>query len=156
MTTDRALVIGLVAGEISGENLAVDLVDTIAEQTGHAPELVGVGGDRLRERGLDSVFDASEIALIGLTSVIASLPRLILRIDQTAKALIAARPDVIILIDSPDFSHRVARRVKKALPDVPLIKYVAPTVWAWRPERAQKWRPTSIMCWPFSLSSRMS
>ena len=138
MTTDRALVIGLVAGEISGENLAVDLVDTIAEQTGHAPKLVGVGGDRLRERGLDSVFDASEIALIGLTSVIASLPRLIMRIDQTAKAMIAARPDVIILIDSPDFSHRVAKRVKKALPDVPVIKYVAPTVWAWRPERAAK------------------
>jgi len=128
----------LVAGEISGENLAVDLIDTITEQTGHAPRLIGVGGDRLRERGLDSVFDASEIALIGLTSVVASLPRLIMRIGQTAKAMIAARPDVIILIDSPDFSHRVAKRVKKALPDVPVVKYVAPTVWAWRPERAAK------------------
>jgi len=138
MTTDRALVIGLVAGEVSGENLAVDLVDTIAAQTGHAPKLVGVGADRLRERGLDSVFDASEIALIGLTSVVASLPRLIMRIGQTAEALIAARPDVIVLIDSPDFSHRVAKRVKKALPDVPIVKYVAPTVWAWRPERARK------------------
>ncbi|MAZ15424.1 MAG: lipid-A-disaccharide synthase [Ahrensia sp.] len=138
MTTNRALVIGLVAGEISGENLAVDLIDTIAEQTGHTPKLVGVGGDRLRERGLKSVFDASEIALIGLTSVIASLPRLIMRINQTARAMIAARPDVIILIDSPDFSHRVAKRLKKALPDVPVIKYVAPTVWAWRPERAAK------------------
>ncbi|MAS07382.1 MAG: lipid-A-disaccharide synthase [Ahrensia sp.] len=138
MTSDRALVIGLVAGEVSGENLAVDLIDTITEQTGHAPRLVGVGGDRLRERGLNSVFDASEIALIGLTSVIASLPRLIMRIGQTAKAMVAARPDVIILIDSPDFSHRVAKRVKKALPDVPIVKYVAPTVWAWRPERARK------------------
>ena len=138
MSTDRPLVIGLVAGEISGENLAVDLIDTITEQTGHAPRLIGVGGDRLRERGLDSVFDASEIALIGLTSVVASLPRLIMRIGQTAKAMIAARPDVVILIDSPDFSHRVAKRVKKALPDVPVVKYVAPTVWAWRPERAAK------------------
>lgn len=138
MSAGRALVVGIVAGEASGENLALDLVDAIAEQTGLEPKLVGVGGDRLCERGLDSVFDASEIALMGLTAVIASLPRLLLRVRQTAKALIEARPDVIVLVDSPDFSHRVARHVKKALPDVPIFKYVAPSVWAWRPGRAKK------------------
>lgn len=138
MITGDRLVVGIVAGEASGENLAVDLVDTIEILHGQPPKLVGVGGDRLRERGLESVFDASEIALMGLTSVIASLPRLFVRIRQTAAALIAAKPDVIIFIDSPDFSHRVARRVKEGLPDVPIFKYVAPSVWAWRPERARK------------------
>lgn len=138
MTTDRPLVLGIVAGEASGENLAVDLVDTITARTGHAPKLVGVGGDRLRERGLSSVFDASEIAIMGLSAVIAGLPRLVMRINQTVRVLIEARPDAIVFIDSPDFSHRVARRVKRALPDVPIVKYVAPTVWAWRPGRARK------------------
>lgn len=138
MTAEKPLKLGIVAGEQSGENLAVDLVDAIARLHGAAPDLVGVGGDALSERGLVSIFDASEIALTGLTSVVASLPRLIRRIGQTADALIAAKPDAIVFIDSPDFSHRVARRVKRALPATPIFKYVAPSVWAWRPERAAK------------------
>ncbi|MFZ2103530.1 MAG: lipid-A-disaccharide synthase [Oricola sp.] len=137
MTQGRQLVIGIVAGEQSGENLAVDLIDSIAARTGSLPQLVGVGGDRLAERGLKSVFDPSEIALMGISAVLVSVPRLLLRLRQTAQALIAARPDVIILIDSPEFSYRVAQRVKKALPYTPVIKYVAPSVWAWRPGRAR-------------------
>ncbi|WP_425418490.1 lipid-A-disaccharide synthase [Oricola indica] len=138
MTVSDTLVLGIVAGEQSGENLAIDLLDSIKTRSGRNISLVGVGGDRLRERGLDSVFDASEIAITGVSGVLASLPRLFLRIRQTADALIAARPDAIVLIDSPDFSHRVARRVKRALPDTPIVKYVAPSVWAWRPDRARK------------------
>ena len=137
MSAAKPLVIGIVAGEQSGENLAVDLVESIAERTGAQPHLVGVGGGRLAEMGLHSVFDSSEIALTGVTSVLAALPRLSWRIRQTAAALVAARPDVIVFIDSPDFSLRVARRVKDALPDTPIVKYVAPTVWAWRPGRAR-------------------
>lgn len=138
MSRKQPLVIGIVAGEQSGENLAVDLIESISERTGAVPRLVGVGGDRLAEMGLQSVFDSSEIAITGVTSVLASLPRLFLRIRQTASALVAAKPDVIVFIDSPDFSLRVAKRVKKALPGTPIIKYVAPTVWAWRPDRARK------------------
>jgi len=137
MADSRPLVIGIVAGEQSGENLAVDLVDAISALTGSRPRLVGVGGDRLRALGLESVFDASEIAITGVSGVLATLPRLLVRIRQTASALIAAKPDAIVMIDSPDFSHRVAKRVKKALPATPIIKYVAPTVWAWRPGRAR-------------------
>ena len=138
MSSMKPLVIGLVAGEQSGENLAVDLVESITERTGATPRLVGVGGGRLAEMGLKSVFDPSEIAITGVTAVLAALPRLYFRIRQTTAALIAARPDVIVFVDSPDFSLRVAKRVKKALPDTPIIKYVSPTVWAWRPQRARK------------------
>lgn len=138
MSKSKPLVIGIVAGEQSGENLAVDLVESITRSTGATPKLVGVGGGRLAEMGLQSVFDSSEIAITGVTSVLSALPRLFLHIRQTTAALIAARPDVIVFIDSPDFSLRVARRVKKALPDTPIVKYVAPSVWAWRPGRARK------------------
>ncbi|GAB4354555.1 MAG: lipid-A-disaccharide synthase [Oricola sp.] len=138
MSENRPLVIGIVAGEQSGENLAVDLVDSIGARLGSKPKLVGVGGGRLAERGLESVFDSCEIAITGVTGVLAALPRLYVRIRQTAAALIAAKPDVIVFIDSPDFSLRVAKRVKRALPKTPILKYVAPTVWAWRPGRARK------------------
>lgn len=142
MTGRRPLTIGIVAGEQSGQNLAVDLLDEIERETGMRPRLVGVGGDTLADRGLESVFDPAEIAITGLSAVIASLPRLVLRIRQTAAAIIAARPDAVIFIDSPDFSHRVARRVKRALPETPIVKYVAPTVWAWRPGRAKAMKAT--------------
>ena len=59
------------------------------------------------------------------------------RIGQTAEAIIAARPDALVIVDSPDFTHRVARRVRKALPDLPIVDYVSPSVWAWRPGRAK-------------------
>lgn len=138
MNARRPLTIGIVAGEQSGENLAVDLVESITERTGSMPRLVGVGGGRLVDMGLRSVFDPAEIAITGVTAVVASLPRLILRIRQTVAALVSARPDVIVFIDSPDFSLRVARRVKRLLPETPIVKYVSPTVWAWRPGRAKK------------------
>lgn len=134
----RPLKLGIVAGEESGQRLALDLVEAIASRTGTPPELFGVGGEELQAHGLETVFDPNEIAITGLSAVLATLPRLVLRIGQTADALVEARPDAIILIDSPDFSHRVAKRVKARLPDVPIFKYVAPTVWAWRPERARK------------------
>jgi lipid-A-disaccharide synthase len=79
--------------------------------------LVGVGGEQLIAEGLASLFDYSELSIIGFTAaVIAQLPRLLRRISQTADAIIAARPDCLVIIDSPDFSHRVARKVHKALP----------------------------------------
>lgn len=135
MTSSRVK-IGIVAGEESGQLLAAELIQSLSEQLGEKPALIGVGGGRLESLGLNSVFDPNEIALTGVLSVIKSLPRLILRIGQTVDAIVAAKPDCLILIDSPDFSLRVAKRVKSKLPDLPIIKYVAPSVWAWRPGRA--------------------
>jgi len=132
--------IGIVAGETSGQLLAADLIAALNARLGTPVRLVGVGGPPLQTHGLASLFDPDEIALMGLTSVVRALPRLARRIGQTANALIAARPDCLIVVDSPDFSLRVAKRVKKRLPDLPVVKYVAPTVWAWRPGRAPAMR----------------
>lgn len=131
-----ALRLAVVAGEPSGDMLGADLVRALAAETGVQPDLVGVGGARLGAEGLKSLFDYSELSIIGISAVIAQLPRLIRRISQTADAIIAARPDCLVIIDSPDFSHRVARKVRKAFPDLTIINYVCPTVWAWKPERA--------------------
>lgn len=138
----KPIVLGIIAGERSGERLAADMVAALKAQTGRDITLVGVGGSELAALGLKSLFDADDIALVGISAVIKALPKLLMRIRQAAAGLIAAKPEAIVLVDSPDFSHRVAKRVKAALPDVPIIKYVAPTVWAWRPGRAAKMVPT--------------
>ncbi|QBK30677.1 lipid-A-disaccharide synthase [Roseitalea porphyridii] len=139
MTGDvaRAPLIGIVAGETSGQLLAAELIEALNARLGAPARLIGVGGPPLDALGLNSLFDADEIALMGLSAVLKSLPRLARRIGQTADALIAAKPDCLIIVDSPDFSLRVARRVKLRLPHLPVVKYVAPTVWAWRPGRAR-------------------
>ena len=92
----------------------------------------------MTREGLASLFPMTDIAVMGLWPVLARLPTLIARIRRTAEAAIAERPDMILLIDSPDFCHRVARRIRAALPDVPIVLYVSPTVWFWRPGRARR------------------
>ncbi|MHB2265083.1 lipid-A-disaccharide synthase [Aliihoeflea sp. PC F10.4] len=137
----QPLKIAIVAGEESGDLLGLDLIDAIAKHTGRPIELVGVGGRHLEARGLHSLFDASQIALMGVTAVLRDLPRLIGRLNQTARSIAAERPDCLITIDSPEFSLRVARKVRAILPDVPTVHYVCPSVWAWRPGRAAEMKP---------------
>ncbi|AQZ52481.1 Lipid-A-disaccharide synthase [Martelella mediterranea DSM 17316] len=132
-----ALKIGIVAGEVSGDLLGANLVAALKMAHGGSVELVGVGGDGLAGEGLNSLFDYSELSIMGFTQVIARLPQLLRRIRQTADALIAAKPDIIVIIDSPDFTHRVARRVRAAAPDIPIVDYVCPSVWAWKEYRAR-------------------
>ena len=110
-----------------------------AALNGHVA-FVGIGGEAMAAEGLESLFPISDIAVMGILPVLARLPRLIARIRQTAQAIIAAKPDALVIIDSPDFTHRVARRVRKALPDLPIVDYVSPSVWAWRPGRAKAMR----------------
>lgn len=134
--TGRALKIAVVAGEVSGDLLGGDLIASLKAATGGPIELVGVGGDALEAQGLRSLFDFSELSIMGITQVLARLPSLVRRIGQTASAIVAAQPDVLIIIDSPDFTHRVARKVRAALPDLPIVDYVCPSVWAWKEYRA--------------------
>ncbi|WP_372424267.1 lipid-A-disaccharide synthase [Salinarimonas chemoclinalis] len=129
----------LVAGEESGDALGAGLMRALRARVPGA-RFVGVGGARMAEEGLDSLFPMAEMSVMGILPVIARLPSLLRRIDQTAKAVVAAEPDVLVLIDSPDFTHRVARRARKRLPDLTVINYVSPTVWAWRPGRAKAMR----------------
>ncbi len=144
----KPLVVAIVAGEESGDLLGADLVQALRAQTGREVRLVGLGGHNLQALGLSSLFNAGDIALMGLTAVIRDLPRLIRRIGQTAKAIAAAKPDVLVTIDSPDFSLRVARKVRAMAPSVPIVHYVCPSVWAWRSGRAAAMKPhvDRILC----------
>ena len=101
-------------------------------------EFAGVGGRDMTSAGLKPLFDMAELSVMGVTEVLPRLPSLLRRIRQTAEEVVASRPDALISIDSPDFSLRVARRARRAVPDLPVIHYVAPSVWAWRPGRAAK------------------
>jgi lipid-A-disaccharide synthase len=135
----RPLDVFMIAGEQSGDMLGAELIRALA-RLNPGTTFQGVGGFAMSKAGLPSLFPMADIAVMGFLPVIAHLPTLLRRIDETAKAVIAARPDVLVIIDSPDFTHRVARRVRKALPHLPIIDYVSPTVWAWRPGRAPAMR----------------
>ncbi|AYD01392.1 lipid-A-disaccharide synthase [Neorhizobium sp. NCHU2750] len=135
------LKVAVIAGEVSGDLLGGDLIAALKLRYGGPVELVGVGGDALTAQGLHSLFDFSELSIMGLTQVLSRLPKLMKRIGQTAAAIAAARPDLLIIIDSPDFTHRVAKKVRAALPDLPIVNYVCPSVWAWKEYRAKAMVP---------------
>ncbi|BCH02153.1 lipid-A-disaccharide synthase [Mesorhizobium sp. 131-2-5] len=145
---DRPLKVAIVAGEESGDLLGADIVRSLRQITGREVRLVGLGGRHLGELGLVSPFDAGEIALMGFSAVLRDLPRLIRRIGQLAKTIAEEKPDCLVTIDSPDFSLRVARKVRAANPSIPIIHYVCPSVWAWRPGRAVAMKPyvDHILC----------
>jgi lipid-A-disaccharide synthase len=129
----------LVAGEASGDQLGAKLIRALRDRVPDA-EFLGVGGEAMTREGFSSLFPMSDISVMGVIPVIAHLPTILRRIDETARAVVAARPDALILIDAPDFTHRVARRARKLLPDLKVADYVSPTVWAWRPWRAKTMR----------------
>jgi len=132
----RPLKIGVLAGEVSGDLLGGDLIAALKARHAGPIELIGVGGEALEAEGLKSLFEFSELSIMGITQVLAKLPRLIGLISKTADAIVAARPDLLLIIDSPDFTHRVAKRVRRKLPDLPVVNYVCPSVWAWKEYRA--------------------
>ncbi|MBM3625302.1 MAG: lipid-A-disaccharide synthase, partial [Alphaproteobacteria bacterium] len=129
----------LVAGEASGDQLGAALMRALRDA---CPKIAfaGVGGEAMAREGLVSLFPLADIAVMGLVPVLARLPRLVRRIDETARAIVDLAPDCLVIIDAPDFTHRVARRVRAARPQLPIVDYVSPTVWAWRPGRARAMR----------------
>ena len=136
----KPLTIGVVAGEVSGDLLGADLIAALKRQYGGEVRLIGVGGEGLKAEGLTSLFDYSELSIMGFTQVIARLPQLLRRIRQTAELMIREKPDALLLVDSPDFTHRVAKKVRAARPEIPIVKYVSPSVWAWKEHRAPAMR----------------
>jgi lipid-A-disaccharide synthase len=132
------LKIAIIAGESSGDLLGAGMVAEIKRMMGGDVEFMGVGGPALAADGLVSLFDFSDTAIMGISAVLTRLPNLINRINQTVSAVVAARPDALVIIDSPGFTHRVARKVRKQIPELPVIQYVCPTVWAWKPYRAKR------------------
>jgi lipid-A-disaccharide synthase len=129
----------LIAGEASGDQLGAHLMRALRVSR---PEVTffGVGGEAMACEGLSSLFPLSDISVMGLVSPLARLPQLVARINETARAVIETSPDCLVIVDAPDFTHRVARRVRRALPDLAIVNYVSPTVWAWRPGRARAMR----------------
>ena len=134
------LKLAVVAGETSGDALAAKLMGALKRLTGAEIAFVGVGGAAMENEGLKSFFPIEDIHVMGLIEPIRRLPLLLRRIRETAEGIVAARPDGLIIVDSPDFTHRVARRVRAALPQLPVVDYVSPSVWAWRPGRAKAMR----------------
>ena len=135
MTTKRMMV---VAAEASGDALGAGL---IAELRRQAPDagltFFGVGGARMAEQGVVSPFDISELSILGLLEAVKAYGRVMKRVRETVAYAQAEKPDVVILVDSWGFTLRVANAIRKVMPQVRLIKYVGPQVWAARPGRAK-------------------
>jgi len=136
----RPLSIYVVAGEESGDALGAALARALEAPGGGAVKLSGVGGRAMAAAGIASPFPIDELSIIGLNAIPRRLPMILRRIRETAAAIVAAQPDALVIIDSPDFTHRVARRVRRAVPSIPILDYVSPSVWAWRPGRARAMR----------------
>lgn len=131
-----SLTVFLVAGEPSGDRLGAALMAGLKTLR---PDVtfMGIGGSEMQAEGLTSMFPMSELSVMGIAEILPRLMPLLARVRETAATIVAKSPNVLITIDSPDFCLRVARKVK-AVSDIPTVHYVAPTVWAWRPKRAQK------------------
>lgn len=130
----------LIAGESSGDQLGAELMAALKRKTGGQIGFSGIGGPLMQAEGLVPLFPSSDIALMGPSAILAHFPLLLRRLRETVQAVLTAAPHVLVIIDSPEFTQRVARRVRKQNPGIPIIKYVAPQVWAWRPKRAAKMR----------------
>ena len=129
----------LIAGEASGDRLGAALMRGLRRTAPEQVRFEGIGGNRMTEEGLVSLFPMDEISIMGITEILREYRALKRRIRETADAIIAAKPDVLVTIDLPEFCLRVAALVK-AQSDIRVVHYVAPTVWAWRP--MPKWPPS--------------
>src|SRR5579885_2055767 len=130
----------IIAAEESGDALGAALARAHTAQTGGAITLSGIGGRAMAAAGILSPFAIDELAIVGLTAIPQKLPKIFRRIREATAAVLAARPDALVIVDSPDFTHRVARRVRELAPMIPIVDYVSPSVWAWRSGRARAMR----------------
>jgi lipid-A-disaccharide synthase len=136
-TANVARKVFLIATEESGDRLGANLMKALRQRLGGAVRFEGVGGQSMAREGLASLFPIEELSIMGFSAVLRQLPMILRRIRQTADAVTQASPDILVIIDGPDFTHRVARRVRARDPSLPIVDYVSPSVWAWRPGRAR-------------------
>jgi lipid-A-disaccharide synthase len=130
----------LVATEESGDRLGAALMKVLRQRLGDAVRFDGVGGRAMASQGLTSRFPIEDLSIMGFSAVIRRLPMILRHIRETADAVLETSPDIVVIIDSPDFTHRVAKRVRAKDAAIPIIDYVSPSVWAWRPGRARAMR----------------
>ncbi len=137
--TGRRFLIFLVAGEPSGDALGAQLMAALKRRSQHPVRFMGVGGERMAREGLDSLFPMEELSLMGAAEILPHIPRLLRRIQQTTRAICRERPDVVVTIDAPAFTFRVAKRVRRQDGGITtMVHYVAPQVWAWKKGRARE------------------
>lgn len=130
----------ILAGEASGDRIAAGLMSGLKARL---PNLAisGVGGEAMAGRGLVSLFPMEDLAVMGYADVLRRLPLLLWRARQTVRTIVRTRPDAVVLVDAQVFSHTIARALRRKGYDKPIILYVAPSVWAWKPERAARIAP---------------
>ena len=131
----------IVAGEHSGDALGAKLMPPLRAIHPGPVTFTGVGGELMEAEGLASIFPLSDVAVMGPGAILKRLGPIIRRVYQTIDAAIEFAPDVVVIIDAPEFTHAIARRIRKRRPGIPIVDYVSPTVWAWRPGRARAMRP---------------
>lgn len=131
-----SLRIFIIAGEASGDLLGAGLMRAL-KATHPDVSFIGVGGEQMKEQGLNSLFPMQELSVMGVAEVLPKIFGILRRVRQCVKSILDAKPDAVITIDSPDFNFRVAKAVKAKKTNIPVIHYVAPSVWAWRPGRAK-------------------
>ncbi len=130
----------IIAGEESGDLLGSALIAALRRSTHMPLAFEGIGGRAMAAQGVASLFPIDHLAIVGVSAIPRRLPAILRSIRHAAERVVAARPDVLVIIDSPDFTHRVARRVRAAAPSIPIVNYVSPSVWAWRLGRARAMR----------------
>lgn len=127
----------LSAGEPSGDFLGSQLMKAMKNQLADKVSFVGLGGPLMAAEGLSSLFPIEELSIMGLAEIIPHIRRIRARIKETVEAIVSIHPDIVVTIDSPGFNFRVGKALKKRIKSIPLVHYVAPSVWAWRPGRAR-------------------
>ena len=135
--TEKPLKVALIVGEESGDQLGAGLIDALRARDSQV-QFIGVAGERMIARGMPTLFPVADVSVMGFSAVIGRLPKILRHIRRTARDIVAASPDILVIIDSPGFTHSVAERVARRLPDLPIIDYVSPSVWAWKPWRARR------------------
>lgn len=135
--TGEAKHVMLVAGETSGDVLGAGLMDALVAQSPVPLKFSGVGGPEMEARGLSSIFPMSDIAVMGPREIVPRLPLIFRRIWRTVRHAVEQKPDIVVVIDSPEFTHMVSKRIARRAPGIPIVDYVLPSVWAWRQGRAR-------------------
>lgn len=137
MKKSDKLKVYLIAGEPSGDLLGSRLMRALQKKTNNQVEFFGLGGDTMEAEGLKSIFDISDLAIMGLVEVIPSIPKVLGHIKNTINDILRVKPDIVITIDSWSFCARVHKKLRKLKTGIPQIHYVAPQVWAWKKKRAR-------------------
>jgi lipid-A-disaccharide synthase len=152
MATNLAPYIFVITGEPSGDALGGALIAALRRRVGDGLRVAGIGGERMREQGIESLAPLSDLAIAGVTEVVPRAPVIFRHVRTAVEAICAARPDAVVTIDSSGFSWRIAQRLRRRGEALPLIHYVAPMVWAWRAGRARRmarWYDQLLALLPF-------